>query len=338
MAADKWDAVPWMVGGGAEHSTNISRVLPYAAFGGREGIIGAYDLEVRPLAVPGGSVRIVPGAASILNRAAGIQYEAYVGRLPVEDTVAIAPTGAGGPRTDLIVARVENPFIDSEPWDEPADPRFGPYIFTRVIPNVPSGIKSVRELGLGYSALTLAKVTLPASTATVLQSHITDLRVMSQVLREREQNIIQPTGDASLFQTLYTVWPWELVTTTNVPEWATHVYVHATVSGPRMPIGGFRGDGRIDFGGTPGTPGNPISVPGVKSEVTVFDVSTDTTMRVQGIHFGGRIAIPVAKRGTTQKVMLEARKYSSSTVNIVSDAYTSCWIDLEYTASPSLNV
>jgi hypothetical protein len=327
-----------MVGGGAEHSTNISRVLSYAAFGGREGIIGSTDLEVRALGVPGGTVRVAPGACAILNRAAGIKYEAYAGRLPVEDTVDIAPTTAGGGRTDLIIARVENPFITGEPYDDPPNPKVGPYMFTRVISNVPSGIKSVRELGLAYSALTLAKVTLPASTGTVQQSHITDLRVLSQVLRQREQNLIQPTSQATLFQSVNTVWPWELVTPTDVPEWATHVYVHATITGIKYGPGNVRGDARIDFGGTPGQPGDPITTPGVKSQVTVYDESSTTPNRTS-LHVGGRLAIPVSMRGKTVKVMVEARKYTAADINtsLVSDVMATCWIDLEYTAAPQPN-
>lgn len=340
MADDRWDPVPWMVGGGAQHSVNIARVLPYVAFAGREGIVGPKDLEVRALAVPGGSVRIAPGACSIINRASGIKYEAYAGRLPIEDTVDIAPTGAGSSRTDLIIARVENPFIEGEPWSDPEEPTEGPYIFTRVISGVPSGTKSVRELGLNYSAITLAKVTLPPSTGTVLQSHITDLRVMSQVLREREQNLIQPTEQHTLTSEVLIPWPWQLITPTNVPEWATHVYVHATISGIKYgasPGGGnVSGDARIDFGGTPSTPGNPIAVPGVKSEVTLYDESTTGIDRTT-LHVGGRLAIPSSMRGQNVDVMVEARRYEGATTALVSDNYTTCWVDLEYTANPEAN-
>lgn len=339
MAADRWDPVPWMVGGGAQHSTNISRVLPYAAFGGREGIIGSTDLEVRPLAVPGGSVRVAPGACSILNRAPGASYEAYVARLPIEDVVDIAPTGAGGPRTDLIVARIENPFSQSETWPTPTNPTVGPYVFTRVIPNVPAGIKSVRELGLSYPALTLAKVTLPASTATVLQSHVTDLRALSQVLRQREQNLIQPAAQHTLNSTTYVVWPYQFATPTDVPEWATHVYVHATVTGIRYGPGNVRGDARIDFGGVPGAAGAAVTTPGVKSEVTVYDESVTTGTDRATLHVGGRLAIPAAMRGQNVKVMVEARRYSAGdiTTSFVSETFTTCWMDLEYTTAPQPN-
>lgn len=338
MAADKWDPVPWFVGGGAQHTTNVARLVSYATFGGQEGIVGPKDLEVRELAVPGTKVRVFPGACAILNRAAGIKYEEYVGRLPIEDTVDIAATGAGGSRTDLIVARVENPFVGGEPWDDPAEPTVGPYIFTRVIPGVPSGIKSVKELGLGYSAIALAKVTLPPSTGTVQQSHITDLRRMAPILRQREQNIVQPSSQDTLFETTYLVWPWQLSTPTTVPEWATHVYVHASITGLAYGPGTARGDARVDFGGVPGAIGEPLTTPGVKSQVTVFEETAAAANRAT-LHVGGLLAIPAAMRGNTVKVQVEARKYTSgSTTNLIADVFSTGWIDLDYTASPEPNV
>jgi hypothetical protein len=338
VADDRWDPVPWFVEGGAKHSTSLARLMSYTAFGGQEGIIGSKDLEVRSLAVPGGSVRVFPGAASIINRAPGYKYETYVGRLPIEDTLPIAPTGAGASRTDLIVARVENPFTEPEAWDPPADPTVGPYIHTRVIPGVPSGIKNVKELGLGYSALTLAKVTLPPSTGTVLQSHITDLRYMSPTLKDYDQNIVQPASQDTLFETNYLVWPWQLSTPTNVPEWATHVYVHASLTGLSFSAAGTaRGDARIDFGGVPGALGQPLASPGVKSQVTVFEETSGAPNRAH-LQVGGRLAIPASMRGQTVRVQVEARRYASgSTANLIADVYSTGWINLQYTAAPEPN-
>ena len=86
-----WDKAPWAIGGeGIEHSANVARLLAYAAAGGIEGIIGTLDLEVRPLAVPGGSVRVAPGACFILNRNPTGAYDMDAGRLPVEH-LRVAP-------------------------------------------------------------------------------------------------------------------------------------------------------------------------------------------------------------------------------------------------------
>lgn len=94
--------------------------------------------------------------------------------------VAIAATGSAGGRSDLIVAQVEDPNMAGEPWQTPTNPAVGPYIFTRVIPNVPAGTTSLRPLGYsGRSAIVLARVDLPASTGTVTASMITDLRELA---------------------------------------------------------------------------------------------------------------------------------------------------------------
>ena len=91
-----WDSTPWFVGGGAHHSPEVARVLAYAASSGAEGIVTPEALRVRPLAVPGTSVRIAPGACLIVNRYPGGAWQTYVGRNPVEHTVPITAAGAGG--------------------------------------------------------------------------------------------------------------------------------------------------------------------------------------------------------------------------------------------------
>lgn len=329
-----YDPTPWAVGGGAQHSANVGRLLAYAAGGGREGIIGPKDLEVRELSVPGSQVRIYPGAAFILNRATGITYESYAGRLPVEDRVDIAPTDGSGPRSDLIVARVENPFLSGEPWADPPDPVTGRYIYSRVIPGVPSTTKYAWQVSSSSSMIALARVTLPASTGTVLQSHITDLRQLAQVLREREQNVAQPVGTDALSEASPgKTWPAALVTPTTVPLWATRCLVHAQVAGATMDAGNFQGQARVNLGGTVAA---GVITGGVNTQSTALDFNAATTIRPD-VHAGGTIAIPAAMRGTTVTIQVQAWKTSGS-VNLVSNPFTSCWLDLEYTASPDTNV
>jgi hypothetical protein len=171
-----WDPVPWCVGGGAVHSSEVGRLVTYLATGGRQGVLLPTDLLVTPMTVPGQGVFVSPGACVILNRAAGAAYDSYVARMPSQDTVATTPNGAAGPRSDLVIARVENPFISGEPWSPPSDVTVGPYIFTRVVSNVPPGTKSVDALNLGYTAIPLARIDFPVSTGTVTAAMIQDLR------------------------------------------------------------------------------------------------------------------------------------------------------------------
>jgi len=223
-----WDSVPYFVGGGAQHSPEVARLLAYAALGGAEGIVGPADLKVAPYEVPGTGVRVLKGAALILNRATGGDQQTYAVRNPSVDVVEIAPTGSSGGRSDLIVAQIEDPNMPGEPWQRPEKPESGPYVFTRVIPNVPKGTTRLQDVP-GYggrTAVTLARVDLPASTGTVTSSMVTDLRAMA---RPRSERVIVPATiqKADLLNLLpsWQNFPETQITGIPVPAWATHAAI-----------------------------------------------------------------------------------------------------------------
>lgn len=165
---------PWFIEG-ALHSAQVARNLVYAATGGKQGLVTSADCQVLELATPGGSVRVVPG--TVVATAQGLADESYLARLPVEDTVAITPTDSTAARSDLIVVRVVNPAYETAPADWPAiDPSNGPFVQTYVYEGVPAGTTDVQAVDPGVSAITLARVDLPVSTATVTQGMIVDLR------------------------------------------------------------------------------------------------------------------------------------------------------------------
>jgi hypothetical protein len=248
-----WDSVPWFVGGGAQHSPEVARLMAYAATSGAEGIVTPGDLKVRALAVPGGSVRVAAGAALVKNRATGGTSQTYVARNPIEDVVAIGPTGSGAGRVDLIVAQIEDPFMAGEPWQNPSDPRVGPYVYTRVIPNVPAGTKSLQDIPAysGRSAITLARVDIPASTGTITSAMITDLRKLALPRESRYVKII-PAGatDKDLTSSTFTFWPpsgngVNSAIKLPVPSWATKAFIRMDVNSVAHVAPGFIGDLRI---------------------------------------------------------------------------------------------
>lgn len=227
-----WDSVPWFIGGGAQHSPEVARLLAFAATSGAEGIVTPGDLKVQALAVPGGSVRVAPGAGLIRNRATGGDSQTYVARNPIEDVVAIAATGSGAGRSDLIVAQIEDPFMAGEPWQDPADPTVGPYIFTRVIPNVPAGTTRLQDVAgfSGRSAITLARVDIPASTATVTAAMVKDLRTLALPRQWRETATFAGMASQALTSTAdFVKFPAEAAAQVTVPAWATHVQVTANL-------------------------------------------------------------------------------------------------------------
>lgn len=238
-----FDPVPWFVGGGAEHSPEVARLIGHVATSGADGVVASGDLKVQPLAVPGGSVRVMKGACLMPSRAAGTDQQSYAARNLSEEVVAITATGSGGGRTDMVIVRVEDSSIAGEPWTTPADPKVGPYVFARVLENVPSGAVvsnlAAREYlaSQGYTGIPLAAVTLPASTGTVDAGMITDLR---NVARPRSEIITAHPAPPvpSWLSTIAvdTVWPGG-GPTIDVPAWATHADAQVLIGGAVVGVG-----------------------------------------------------------------------------------------------------
>ena len=294
-----WDPVPWFVGGGAQHSPEVARLLAYAATSGSEGIVVPTDLRVAPLDVPGTAVRVLAGAAFILNRAAGGGQQTYVARLPEPDQVAIAATGSGGRRSDLIVAMVEDPFMPGEPWQEPEDPTQGPYMFSRVIANVPAGTKRLQDVPgyAGASAITLARIDLPPSTGTVTAGMITDLRKVARPRRVTELRAFNLTGSTEETITgSNQVWPtgvataWEKL---EIPEWAGRAKIIVQWFGVIAPPGNSWGV----VGGALG----PVSF-----QATGWDTPNAVGNSRMVFATADDIPIPQALRGTSQDLIPRA--------------------------------
>lgn len=329
-----WDPVPWMVGGGAEHSTNVARNVAYAAFGGIEGIASPAACEVRELAVPGTSVRVFPGTVAIENRAAGAFDEMYVGRLPAEDTVAIAATDGTGGRSDMIIAVVENPHLPGEPYQAPADPTVGPYIYTRVVSNVPATATKISDLASPPSAaIPLARIDLPASTGTVTQSMITDLRRLSKRESSRTFKVIEPVASETLTGAGFSNWPTAAFIDVDVPSWATHVKMKATLGGIAHGDPGAstntRGSLRLVLEGAASTE-NGASV--------AYNVAVGSGVD-RAVFFTGEpgLAIPAGNRGRPATIRLQGNKAAGDTTLTADDA-SLVDIDVEFVNAAESNV
>jgi hypothetical protein len=319
-----WDSVPWFIGGGAQHSPEVARLLAYAATSGAEGIVNVGDLKVAPLDVPGGSVRVLPGAALIRNRATGGDSQTYVSRLPVEESVAVAPTGSGAGRTDLVVAQIEDPFMAGEPWQDPADPTVGPYIFTRIISNVPAGTTRLQDVP-GYggrSAVTLARLDIPASTGTITAAMITDLRKVANPRTLRQMVTVYPSTALNMPTSAYASWP---ITSAQrpslqVPEWATRLDVVAHYSGVKFAMSG-----------------TADTVAGIRTGLGADAadngiIIADTTGRGHYTLVGSH-AITPEQRGTSQLLNLQAVRSAGAGV-WTADYQTSIVIDWQFTEEP----
>ena len=296
------DPVPWLIGGGAEHSPEVARLLSYAATRGSEGIVEVGDLKVTTLATPGAGVRSAAGAGVIRNRGAGGQNQSYIARNASSTTINIAAT-AGTARSDLVVLQVEDPNVAGEPWQDPANPAVGPYVFFRVISNVPAGTKRLQDVAgyEGRSAITLARIDLPANTSAVQANHIIDLRKVANPRRETVLRVVTPPKDRQVqLSTSWHNWPTfaNEFTVVEVPSWATRMDVVVTMSGIALKTG--------VWGGVRATIGSLIAEGSFDS---TFSTSADPYQDV--FTMAQTFAVPTAMRGTPVGIGTEARAAST---------------------------
>ncbi len=293
------DGVPLAIGGDAEHSPSSVRQLVYLATGGREGVAAPGDLKVAALDVPGAGVKVAAGGAAVLNRVAS--QESYSVRNGVTDTnsVKFTATGSGSVRSDLVICRVDNPYIDGNA-QSPANPINGPYTKFDVIPDVPAGTTRLQDIDLykGMSAITLARVDLPKSTGTVTNAMITDLRQMANPRSSRQVLPGSATPGNNLTSSTFTAWPTTNTYQVDVPSWATHMIARlefmggqtaAQVSGSlRLILGASTAFGEYDYNyaAQNGQARQQVVVAGeLKLPSTVK--GTTQPLRISGLRSGG---------------------------------------------------
>ncbi|MER6109389.1 hypothetical protein [Streptomyces hirsutus] len=247
-----WDPIPWFVENTAASEETLRLVVEAAACGG-EGVVGPADLVVSALDAPGGGVRLGPGAIVARRRnAAGGGNQSYAARLPTEEQVDIEPTAIDGGRSDLIIARIEDPY-GGEMWPEPEDPALGPYVFTRVIPDVPIGTTSILDVDPDSTAVTLARIDLPEGTSNITAGMVHDLRQIARPRTHTSRRYLpglwSTPDDVGPITGEWELWPLGATWTERVPEWATHAAVHVLITGALHPDAvEARGQVRVSLG------------------------------------------------------------------------------------------
>ena len=279
-----WDPTPWSVGGGAEHSPELLRLLAHATTSGAEGVVAGLDCKVSALTVAAGSVNVAAGSVIIRNAYAGGGQQSYVARNGSLDVVAVSQT-AGAAQSDLVVARILDPQYEGA---APADPNAFSYVRTTVIAGVPSGTTSVAGLGLTYPAFALARIDLPANTGAVAGGMIKDLRRIAAPRVERLTFSDYPSvvDEVSLSATLGSpdVWPNTATFQVAIPPWATRARMRADI------VSAF-----IVTATAEGGFGVRLSNEAVQNSRWRGNLNDRLNLLA-----GGEIIIPVAQRGTTQ--------------------------------------
>lgn len=326
--------VPWMIQGGLHSAASGRRVL-YKAVGGAEGVGGLGDLRVHQSAIADGNVQVEPGGAVMVSRYPGVKGEAYDGQVTATEPVAIAPNGGGATRYDLVIARIDDwNFAGQQatPADLPRDDV--PAFKLAVVQGVASTVTTAKELALGYPAIALARVAIPAGTAAVTDAMITPLRKVAVPRRQRSLTPRNLSGGATDDLNVAGAgegWPDVANFTIEIPEWASRARMVAQWSGIYVPAGSSR-VGQLWMRVAHGT-ANAFD-----TGSTFYDGMGLTQASRQDFSAADDVAIPAALRGTSTVFWLFGNYTGGAGGYLHADAASSLYLDIEFLEAPAEDV
>jgi hypothetical protein len=312
-----WDNVPYMIQlQGAAHAPEVFRNALHVSTGGAEGVNSPTDCKVTATTVPGGTVNVAIGSVLIVARHATAFQESYADVNRTVDNVQVTSTGATK-RSDLVAAIVEDPGVAGAPYDDPDNPAIGPYMFTRVIPNVPAGTTRLQDVA-GYanvSGFALARIDIPANTATVTNAMIVDLRKIARPRQEKVNLTDLGATPGVLNQTAGTLFP-PFQPSVTVPSWATHVRVDMTIAG--LSAGGStNGFANVSVRAADGT---TVVVDG---DQVAFNADVSAGVNTRFVHIASTPSGDVrAQRGKVIKPSSYMRKAAADRGNVTYDQYS----------------
>ncbi|UOQ60391.1 hypothetical protein MUN76_15385 [Leucobacter rhizosphaerae] len=303
----------------AKHSARLFRRQAQKEAGAGTGVDRPGDLKVQALSTPGAGFRVAPGGATVQSRdTASTDRESYGPVLSVEKTLTGVPgTGSGSGRRDLVIIEITDPEIGSVTYPPPPDPvGTGGWLdgdnFCRVtiIQNVDSlvpvaqrPVRSLNQITSGAYAnvtgVTLAAITYPASTSTVTNAMIEDLRVVHSPLSVLQPDLVSFGGTVALTGTSEIVWP-AASQQIRIPERANELTVMASLLGMLVTVNWVGVEFRLRLGNTGSF---------IYSDATglTTDTTSGGTERVDKV-VPMRVQIPAAMRGTTQPLVILAKK------------------------------
>jgi hypothetical protein len=333
-----YEQVPLFIEGGqALHSGNSLRRWLHVSLQGQEGVLEPGDCVVKQLATPGPKVRIMPGAFAIRARSASAFREMYFDSITAEEQLDVTATTSSGPRSDLVVIRVESPYAPGETWPVPGDPVNGPYIRPRIIQGVPSTCKTLLQAGRGNdTALVLGRLDISASTATMQTPAVTfvDLRTVvgtsdrneSDTNNDVTQQIWSDSkhcngGDViRKSNTTFINWPVQATWQVPIPSWASGMdlmgveIINPLIENDTLTVGQAAnafGDAQLTL--TTSNGGAISMIP------TVFDMngtfSATSGGYRQSIKIGGTVYLPPEVRGRTATVKFQCRSSTDPRVS-----------------------
>ncbi len=299
---------------GATHPAEVFRMLVRDLSLGSEGITQGDDLKVTQMPTPGGGVQIADGSGIIRGRANTFQGS-YAACNVGAATIEIAPT-AGTPRSDLVILRVEDP-----QYEGTLNPAVDPVTYFQVISNVSSSTTAIPD---GRTGIPLARIDIPASTATITDAMVVDVRKIANPRRERRQWTQTPSasstaigGTASTYSYFSTAAGWNI----PVPSWASTARIRLDIGGLRLASGAVFGDISATYGAF------------LIVEAVGVDDNQTATRRYAHL-MGDTLAIPPLYRGTTQLLRARARCFPGNAGNMSVDTASTLIADVEFEEAP----
>ncbi|RSS43831.1 hypothetical protein [Streptomyces sp. WAC08241] len=299
---------------GATHPAEVFRMLVRDLSLGSEGITQGDDLKVTQLSTPGGSVQISDGSGIVRGRANPFQGS-YSACNVGSATVTIAPT-AGSPRSDMVILRIEDP-----QYEGTRNPAVDPIAYFQVISNVSSSATAIPD---GRTGIPLARIDIPASTATITDAMIKDVRKVANPRRERTlwtQSPASPStaisGTSGTYSYFTTAAGWNI----PIPSWASVAKIRFDIGGLRLSSGAVYGDISATFG----------------ASLAIQAVSVDdsqTSGRRYAHLMGDTLTIPSAYRGTTQLLRARGRCFVGNAATMLVDTGSTLIADVTFEEAP----
>ncbi|WP_075662097.1 hypothetical protein [Streptomyces acidiscabies] len=300
---------PPMLTHGGTHPARAFRMMVRDLASGNQGVTEGNDLKIRQWATPGAGIRVGDGSAVVTGAAWGQgSYTQYnVG----DAIVPIAPTGSAA-RSDLICLRVEDPEYEGN-----RDPAADDIGYFHVVSGVSATTKTVPS---GMTAIPLARLDLPANTATVTDALIVDLRGIANPRRERKLYTAFPGALSELkySDNKWHIWPAAAKWSIPVPAWATNVKIVTTVAGLRL----TRADVYARMQHVLGTL--------LGQDISIDDDQGNNTRR-STVVIADNITVTAGLRGTTQTLYVQTYMSKSETGDLAVDSATSIIADIEFT-------
>lgn len=299
---------------GATHPAQTFRMLVRDLARGNEGITQGDDLKVTQLATPGGGVTVADGSGVVRGRANTFQGSYAVCNTGSAD-VPIAATGGTG-RSDMVIVRVEDPEYEGS-----LNPATDQIAYFQVISNVSSSALSIPD---GRTGIPLCRIDIPASTSTITDAMIVDLRKVANPRRDRRLYTQSPIADSSLIgaSTTYSYFDTALGWNIAVPDWATTVRIKIDVCPLRYSVADYAGALRATFGAS------------LTLQAVSIDDNQGTGVRKIPAICADTLAVPAAYRGTTQLLRTQANGSAGNAGRINISTYTTLVADVEFEEAP----